>query len=141
MSYGLTPGHTLPTSSTAEPEALPASEPSLQVPAVHDSEDENDALLGEDVVHHPEIAHPKTVKRIGDSTDGFRALAATSARKGNLDREALQRPTDRGPIPVREPLELTSRRPGQAYLERLRGAHPGSACGPSHGPAWPAAAS
>jgi hypothetical protein len=44
-----------------------------------DPEDKDDAVLVDDVVHHPIVADPKTVERVGCAPDGLDALARDAA--------------------------------------------------------------
>src|SRR5438874_1632434 len=61
---------------------LAGSEPALEVAAVDDAEDEEDAILVDEVVHDAVVADAEPVEGVRLSSDRFHPLAADAAGSG-----------------------------------------------------------
>lgn len=77
---------------------------------MHDSENEDDVVLLDDVVHHAIIAYAKSVERIADPADGFDGLAADASLACSVTRQFLERVPDPCPDFDRQLVEGSGRR-------------------------------
>jgi hypothetical protein len=73
---------------------LAGSEPAFEVAAVDDAEDEEDTVVGDEVVHDAVVADAQAVEGVGLSADRLYLLAADAAGAGSCGGELLEAGTD-----------------------------------------------
>lgn len=93
-------------------------EPAFEIAAVDDAEDQDHAILLQDVVHHSVVADAEAVERVPDSLDRPDTLACDTSGRGGIDRELVERSHDPSALAGGQLPEGANRRRRQLDLER-----------------------
>jgi hypothetical protein len=91
---------------------------------VNDAEDEDRPVLHDNVVHHAEIADAESVECVVRSLDRLDRLAPDTPRRGDIDRELLQRLADPRALLGREALERSGGRDREPDVVRVQSRSP-----------------
>jgi hypothetical protein len=70
--------------------ALSIAKPELQIAPMNDSQDQENTILLNDVVHDPVVPHPQSMERVGTPSDRLHSLAAHAAGGGSVGGKALK---------------------------------------------------
>ena len=91
---------------------LSATEPTLQIGAVHDSEHQDHAVGVDDVIHHTVVADTQTMEYVLGPADGLDRLACYAPGTTDVVRESSEGVPDAIPACVIELPELSRGRTG-----------------------------
>jgi len=90
---------------------------------MHDPEDEQNAILDDNVVHHPIVADPEAMERVVYAPDRLDRLPCNPTGPGCAEGELLERPPDAAACSRLELPKGTCGRRRESNVEWLSRAH------------------